>query len=319
MNANQADTPVHTMCRVLDVSCSGYYAWQNRAPSSRAIANAVLIERIREVHAESDATYGMPRVRAELIEQGVVVSRKRVARLMRGAHIRGVSRRRAFTVTTRRDAKQPLAPDLVKREFKSDGPNQLWVADMTYVPTWAGFIYLAVVLDVWSRRIVGWAIGEQMTAELVLTALNMALQQRGPEGVIHHSDQGSQYTSIAFGERCKKMGVRPSMGSVGDAYDNAMAESFFATLECELIDRRSWPTKTEARLALFTYIEGWYNPRRRHSALGQISPANFERNHTPMKRPQRSSAEHDLTTVGVCAACATPPVDKSAQEHCPST
>jgi putative transposase len=185
--------------------------------------NAVLVERIRAVHAESDATYGMPRVRAELIEQGVAVSRKRVARLMRGAHIRGVSRRRAFTVTTRRDEKQPLAPDLVKREFKADGPNQLWVADMTYVPTWAGFIYLAVVLDVWSRRIVGWAIGEQMTAALVLTALNMALQQRKPEDVIHHSDQGSQYTSIAFGERCKKMGVRPSMGSVGDAYDKDYA------------------------------------------------------------------------------------------------
>jgi putative transposase len=319
VNANQADTSVHTMCRVLEVSCSGYYAWQNRAPSRRAIANAVLVERIRAVHAESDATYGMARVRAELIEQGVAVSRKRVARLMRGAHLRGVSRRRAFTVTTRRDEKQPLAPDLVKREFKAEGPNQLWVADMTYVPTWAGFIYLAVVLDVWSRRIVGWAIGEQMTSDLVLAALNMALQQRKPEGVIHHSDQGSQYTSIAFGERCKKMGVRPSMGSVGDAYDNAMAESFFATLECELIDRRSWPTKTEARLALFTYIEGWYNPRRRHSALGQISPANFERNHTPLKRPQRSSAEHDLTTVGVCVACATPPVDKSAQELCHPT
>lgn len=319
MNANQADLPVHTMCRVLDVSSSGYYAWQNRAPSKRAMDNAVLIERIRAVHAESDATYGMPRVRAELIEQGVAVSRKRVARLMRGAHIRGVSRRRAFTVTTRRDEKQPLAPDLVKREFKADGPNQLWVADMTYVPTWAGFIYLAVVLDVWSRRIVGWAIGETMTSDLVLAALNMALQQRRPEGVIHHSDQGSQYTSIAFGERCKKMGVRPSMGSVGDAYDNAMAESFFATLECELIDRRSWPTKTEARLALFTYIEGWYNPRRRHSALGQISPANFERNHTPSKHPRPSSSEHDLTTVGACVAWATPPVDKSAQELCHPT
>jgi len=319
VNANQAHTPVHTMCRALDVSTSGYYAWQNRAPSRRSMDNAVLVERIRAVHAESDATYGMPRVRAELIEQGVAVSRKRVARLMRGAHIRGVSRRRAFTVTTRRDEKLPLAPDLVKREFKADGPNQLWVADMTYVPTWAGFIYLAVVLDVWSRRIVGWAIGEQMTAELVLTALNMALQQRKPEGVIHHSDQGSQYTSIAFGERCKKMGVRSSMGSVGDAYDNAMAESFFATLECELIDRRSWPTKTDARLALFTYIEGWYNPRRRHSALGQVSPANFERNHTSSKRPQPSSAEHDLTTVGDCVACATPPVDKSAQELCHPT
>ena len=314
MNANQANVPVHTMCRVLKVSASGYYAWRDRAPSRLAIDNAVLVERIRKVHAESDATYGMPRVRAELIDQGMRISGKRVARLMRINAIRGVSRRRSFIVTTRRDQRQRPAPDLVKREFMADGPNQLWVADMTYVPTWAGFIFLAVVLDVWSRRIVGWAIGEQMTAELVLAALNMALQQRKPDGVIHHSDQGSQYTSVAFGERCKKMGVRPSMGTVGDAYDNAMAESFFATLECELIDRRGWQTKTEARLALFTYIEGWYNPRRRHSALGQISPAKFERSHQDKPHIQPSRLKHDLTTVGVGVACATPPVDKSAPE-----
>jgi putative transposase len=312
VNANQAGVSVRTLCRVLQVSASGYYTWRDRPPSRRAIDNAVLTERIRAVHASSDATYGMPRVRAELIDQGVAVSRQRVARLMRAAHIRGVSRRRAFVVTTRRDKDKQPAPDLVKREFKAEGANQLWVADMTYVPTWAGFIYLAIVLDVWSRRIVGWAIGEQMTAELVLSALNMALQQRKPKDVIHHSDQGSQYTSIAFGERCKKMGVRPSMGTVGDAYDNAMAESFFATLECELIDRRSWPTKTEARMALFTYIEGWYNPRRRHSALGQISPANFESKHNEQTRKETHSGEHGLPTVGVCVAGATPPVDNPA-------
>jgi len=312
VNANQADANVRVMCRVLRVSASGYYAWRDRAPSQRAIDNAVLTERIRAVHTESDATYGMPRVRAELIDQGVKVSRQRVARLMRLAHIRGVSRRRAWVVTTRRDKDKQPAPDLVKREFKADGANQLWVADMTYVPTWAGFIYLAVVLDVWSRRVVGWAIGESMTAELVLAALNMALQQRKPEGVIHHSDQGSQYTSVAFGERCKKMGVRPSMGTVGDAYDNAMAESFFASLECELIDRKSWPTKTEARLALFTYIEAWYNPRRRHSALGYLSPANYESKH---RNASDLSVEHGLTTVGVCVACATPPVDNPATVH----
>jgi putative transposase len=316
VNANQADAKaalkVHTMCRVLGVSTSGYYAWRDRAPSDRALANAVLTERIRAVHAESHETYGMPRVRAELIEQGVAVSRKRVARLMRAAHIRGVSRRRGWVVTTRRDRRQQAAPDLVKRSFHAQAPNQLWVADMTYVPTWAGFIYLAVVLDVWSRRVVGWAIGEQMTAELVLCALNMALQQRKPEGVIHHSDQGSQYTSVAFGERCKKMGVRPSMGTVGDAYDNAMAESFFASLGCELIDRRSWQTKTEARLALFTWIEAWYNPRRRHSALGYCSPASFEQRATQSKD---ISGEHGLTTVGACVAAATPPVDNPATVH----
>ena len=197
-----------------------------------------MTERIRTIHGESDETYGMPRVRAELIDQGTIISRKRVARLMRRAQIRGVSRRRGFVVTTRRDTRQRPAPDLVNRQFAAHGPNRLWVADMTYVPSWAGFIYLAVVLDVWSRRIVGWSIGERMTAELVLTALNMAIEQRKPEDVVHHSDQGSQYTAIEFGTRCKAMGVRPSMGSVGDAYDNAMAESFFASLECELIDRR---------------------------------------------------------------------------------
>ena len=314
MNANQAVFPVRAMCRVLQVSPSGYYAWSDRPPSRRAIEDAVLVERIRTIHADSDETYGMPRVRAELVEQGVKISGKRVARLMRTNVIRGVSRRRGFIVTTQRDQRQRPAPDLVKREFKADGPNQLWVADMTYVPTWAGFIYLAVVLDVWSRRIVGWAIGEQMTAELVLAALNMALQQRRPAGVIHHSDQGSQYTSVAFGERCKKMGVRPSMGTVGDAYDNAMAESFFATLECELIDRRKWETKTEARLALFTYIEGWYNPRRRHSALGQTSPANFERRHCDGAGVRAKRGKHGIPTVGVCVASATPPVDIPAPE-----
>jgi putative transposase len=314
VNANQADVSVRTMCRVLQVSTSGYYAWRERAPSQRAIDNAVLTERIRAVHAASDATYGMPRVRAELIDQGLKVSRQRVARLMRCAGIRGVSRRRGFVVTTQRDERVRPAPDLVKREFKAEAANQLWVADMTYVPTWAGFIYLAVVLDVWSRRIVGWAIGEQMTAELVLAALNMALQQRKPKGVIHHSDQGSQYTSIAFGQRCEKMGVRPSMGTVGDAYDNAMAESFFATLECELIDRRSWPTKTDARMALFSYIEGWYNPRRRHSALGQMSPANFESKHIDASHSPTPCAQHGLPTVGVCVAGATPPVDNPAPE-----
>ena len=312
MNANQAGVSVRTLCRVLQVSASGYYAWRERPPSRRAIDNAVLTERIRTVHAASDATYGMPRVRAELIDQGVGVSRQRVARLMRAAHIRGVSRRRAFVVTTQRDKDKQPAPDLVKREFKADGPNQLWVADMTYVPTWAGFIYLAVVLDVWSRRVVGWAIGESMTAELVLAALNMALQQRKPEGVIHHSDQGSQgefnrlsqhqrtrsglrwhRRSIAFGERCKKMGVRPSMGTVGDAYDNAMAESFFASLECELIDRRSFQTKAAARVELFTYVEGWHNPRRRHSGLGRVSPINFERSHTEGRSP---ATEHPIAT-----------------------
>ena len=285
MSANQADLPVRTMCRMLQVSASGYYAWQGRPPSRRAMADAVLTERIRAIHAASDENYGSPNIHAELRDEGTRVGRKRVARLMRKAGLRGVSRRRGFVTTTRRDPKQRPAPDLVNRKFVADGPNQLWVADMTYVPTWAGFIFLAMVLDVWSRRVVGWAIGEQMTADLVLAALNMAITQRRPKEVIHHSDQGSQYTSVAFGQRCTKLGVRPSMGSVGDAYDNAMAESFFASLECELLAKRSFETKAEARLALFTYIEGWYNPRRRHSGLGRISPLNFERTQLDHKSP----------------------------------
>ena len=166
---------------------------------------------------------------------------------------------------------------MVKREFVATDINQLWVADMTYIPTWAGFLYLSVVIDVYSRKVVGWAFGERMSSDLVIPALNMALMTRKPESVIHHSDQGSQYTSIAFGNRCKEMGVRPSMGTVGDAYDNAMAESFLASLECELIARRSWKTKTEARLAVFTWIESRYNPRRRHSGLNYQSPNTFER------------------------------------------
>lgn len=265
------------MCDCLQISKSGYYDWHGRAPSKRAVANVTLLAHIEAAHTKSDATYGMPRIRAELADQGVRASRKRIATVMRRAHIRGVSRRRGYVVTTTRDKRQRPAPDLVKRQFVATDVNQLWVADMTYVPTWAGFVYLAVVTDVYSRKVVGWAFGVNMTADLVIAALNMALLTRKPESVIHHSDQGSQYTSVAFGKRCKEMGVRPSMGTVGDAYDNAMAESFFATLECELIDRRVWKTHTEARLAIFTWIEAWYNPHRRHSSLGQISPINFER------------------------------------------
>jgi len=262
------------MCKTLKVFASGFYGWLERAPCQPAQANATLTTQIRDAFVASDETYGMPRIRAELQDAGIVASRKRIARLMRLAQIRGVSRRRSFCVTTERDVRHRPAPDLVKREFKATGINQLWVADMTYIPTWTGFLYLSVVIDVYSRKVVGWAFGERMTSELVIQALNMALMTRKPESVIHHS---AQYTSIAFGNRCKEMGVRPSMGTVGDAYDNAMAESFFASLECELIARRSWKTKTDARLAVFTWIESWYNPRRRHSGLNYQSPNTFER------------------------------------------
>lgn len=227
-------------------------------------------------HDRSGGTYGAPRIHADLVEAGVSVGRKRVERLMRAAGIAGVSRRR-FARTTIRDERVRPAADLVDRDFSAERPDALWVADITYIATWTGFLYLAVVLDAFSRKIVGWAMGGDLRAQLVLDALNMAIGQRRPRKVIHHSDQGSQYTSIAFGLRCREAGVRPSMGSVGDAYDNAMCESFFATLECELLQRRKFQTKAEARMAVFVFIEGWYNPSRRHSALGYRSPVEFER------------------------------------------
>jgi len=277
VRVHQACYRVAMMCRVLDVSRSGYYAWLKRAPSARAQANAELLETIREIHAESDGTYGAPRVHAELVErpQGPNASLNRVARVMSWAGLQGVSPRKWARTTVRDEAARP-APDLVNRDFTATGPDQLWVADITYVPTWAGFLYLAVALDVWSRRIVGWAMATHLRTELVLEALDMALVQRRPKDVIHHSDQGSQYTSLAFGRRCKLLGIRPSMGSVGDAYDNAMCESFFGTLESELLDRYTFHSPVEARMAVFRYIEGWYNPKRRHSSLGYQSPANFE-------------------------------------------
>jgi putative transposase len=276
MKANQAVHSVRAMCRALDVSPSGFYAARNRPPSARAVSDAELSSRIRVIHDESRGTYGMPRVHAELAAGGVRIGRKRVARLMRLENLEGVSRRRK-TFTTVRDRDARPAPDLVERDFTATAPDQLWVADITYVPTWAGFLYLAVVLDVWSRRVVGWAMATHLRTELVLEALDMAVEQRRPTSVIHHSDQGCQYTSVAFGLRCREVGIKPSMGSVGDAYDNAMCESFFATLECELIDRRRFQSQAEARMAVFDFIEGFYNPRRRHSALDYVSPVEYER------------------------------------------
>lgn len=275
MSANQAVFPIATMARVLGVSTAGYYAWRRRQPSARARADAVRLKRIRTVHAASRGTYGAPRIHAELKAEGVRLGRKRIARLMRAAGIAGVSRRRGPVTTRRDDAARP-APDLVDRNFTTDQPNRLWVADITFIPTAAGFLYLAVVLDAFSRRIVGWAMETHLRTELVLAAFEMAIAQRKPTGVIHHSDQGSQYTSLAFGTRCREAGVRPSMGSVGDAYDKAMCESFFATLECELLARRRFASQTEAKMAVFSYIEGWYNRARRHSGIGYLSPIAYE-------------------------------------------
>jgi putative transposase len=286
MKVNQAVHSIATMCRVLAVSASGYYAWQARTSSARQLEDAKLLEQIRAFHRASRGTYGAPRIHRDLREAGVRVGRKRVARLLKQAGLRGVSRRKWPVTTVRAEHARP-APDLVQRAFTATGPNQLWVADITYIPTWGGMLYLAVVLDVWSRRIVGWAMATHLRTSLVVAALDMAIVQRRPAMVIHHSDQGCQYTAIEFGRRCREANVRPSMGSVGDCFDNAMCESFFATLECELLDRVTRHTPAEARAAVFDFIEGWYNPRRRHSSLDYLSPIEFERqaNRPPTDEP----------------------------------
>jgi putative transposase len=278
IDQEKAHYAVSLLCRVLGVSRAGYYAWTKRPACQRAVQDAELTEQIRTIHERSRGTYGAPRVHAELrLDHGVQVGRKRVARLMRTAGLVGCHRRRRQGLT-RRDSQAAPAPDLVERAFTAEQPDRLWTADITYVPTWSGWLYLAVVLDVFSRRVVGWAMADHLRSELVLDALDMAIWNRRPAaGLIHHSDQGCQYTSLAFGRRCQQAGITPSMGSVGDAYDNAVTESFFATLECELLDRHRFRTHTEARMAVFDYLEGFYNPRRRHSALGYLSPVDYER------------------------------------------
>lgn len=276
MTANQAEYSIQLMSRTLGVSRSGFYAYHSRPPSARQLADEALTNRIAAIRKASKETYGAPRIHAELADEGAQVGRERVERLMLAKGLRGLSRRK-FVVTTERDPRVRPVVDLVDRNFYDDAPNVLWVADITFVPIWAGFLYLAVVLDAFSRRVIGWAMGTPQRIQLALDAMNMAVTQRKPESVIHHGDRGSQDTSVAFGLRCKEMGVRPSMGSVGECYDNAMCESFFATLECELLERRKFRTKAEARVACFEFIEGWHNPSRRHSALRYKSPINYER------------------------------------------
>jgi putative transposase len=285
------------------LSRSGYYAWLRREPSVRAQKDRVLSAKIRQFHAQSRGIYGAPRIHADLVEDGEQVGRKRVARLLKAEGLEGVSRRKR-PGTTVRDRRQRPAPDLVDRKFRAERANELWVADITYIPTWAGFLYLAVVLDVWSRRIVGWSMRTHLRTELILEALDMALEQRRPSGVIHHSDQGSQYTSIAFGARCQEAGVRPSMGSVGDCYDNALCESFFATLECELLERTKFRSPAEARAPVFEFIEAWYNRRRRHSALEYRSPVEFEE---AMSRAVDKSVENLRMPCGKSSAGHPPP------------
>jgi putative transposase len=279
VKVNQATHSVGMMCRLLRISRSGFYAWVDRPMSARARTDLALTGKIEAIHRRSKDTYGSPNIHAELADDhGIRVGRKRLARLMRAAGLRGATLRR-YVVTTQTDSSARPAVDLVDRQFYAEGPDRLWVADITYIPTWSGFLYLAMVLDVYSRRVVGWAMETHLRTELILAALNMAITQRRPQAVIHHSDRGCQYTSYAFGKRCREAEVMPSMGSVGDAYDNAMAESFFASLERELLSRRRFKSQAEAKMAVFEWIEGWYNPHRRHSALGYRSPVNYERVH----------------------------------------
>jgi putative transposase len=272
------------LCQALGVSTSGYYDWRERLerPARRTVFDEFLTEQIREIHTQSRGTYGSPRVHAELVlGEGIHVGQKRVERLMRQAGLEGVYRRKKH-FTTRRDPKAALSDDLVNRQFTVDRPDVLWVGDVTEHPTTEGKVYLATVIDAFSRRVVGWSIADHLRAELVVDALQMAIWRRnGREaGTVMHTDHGSQYTSWAFGRRLRAAGILGSMGSVGDALDNAMAESFFGTLQLELLDRRHWETRAELASAIFEYIEAFYNPRRRHSSIGNLSPVEFEARHT---------------------------------------
>ena len=275
--AEKTNFPVAVMCRVLGVSRTGFHNWERRVPSDRALTDAWLIDKIRRIHAQSRGVYGAPRIHAELrLEHDVRVGRKRVARLMKAAGISGVRPQKRFGTTVRIPGITP-AGDLVERQFRPDRPNVLWVADITYLRTGEGWLYLAAVQDAYSRQIVGWSMTTHIRATLVVDALNMALARRRPQpGLIHHSDHGSQYVSLAFGRAARDAGIAVSMGSRGDAYDNAVAETFFATLKKELVNRRSWPSRLELQSAVFEYIEAFYNRRRRHSTLGMLSPIAYE-------------------------------------------
>ena len=266
--------PIDLMCRVLEVSRGGYYAWRRRGPSARAVGDLQLQVRIAASHRRSHGTYGSPRIVKDLQDEGFGIGRKRVARLLRAARLRGVTRRR-FRVTTDSTHGFPVAPNLLNQAFAVAAPNQAWAADLTYLATAEGWLYLAVVLDLHSRRVVGWATGTRIDRALVLAALDRALALRG-RPTLHHSDRGCQYASAAYRAALAARGVTVSMSRRGNCYDNAVVESFFSTLKRELIDRQPWGRRLALQVALAQYIEGWYNPVRRHSRLGYLSPVAFE-------------------------------------------
>ena len=270
--------PLGMMCRVLQVSRSGFYAWRRRKPSRRAQREAELIKKIRKVHEDSRELYGYPRAHRALLIDGEVVSRNTVARLMRKAKIRARIRRRYVPRTTDSRHERPVADNLLQRDFAAAAPNRKWLADITYVPTGEGWRYLAAVLDVFSRRIVGWSMADHMEVDLVADALNMALVHRRPAGakLLHHSDRGSQYASDDYQHLLQRHGITVSMSGRGDCYDNAMMESFWGTFKTELVHHRHYATREQARQSIFRYIECWYNRRRRHSAIGYMSPEQFE-------------------------------------------
>jgi len=276
--AERANHPISLLCEVLGVSRSGFHAWERRAPSDRQLADAWLLEQIREIHRDNRGVYGAPRVHAELrLARGVRVGRKRVERLMVAAGLSGLVPNKRGKTTIRVPGVR-VADDLVERDFQPVAPNVLWVADITYLRSWEGWLYLAAVQDAFSRRIVGWSMADHMRYELVEDALAMAVARRRPEaGLIHHSDQGSQFVSLGFGQACAKAGISRSMGSRGDCWDNALAETFFASLKKELINRSSWTGRAELRIAVFDYIELFYNTHRRHSTLGMLAPDEFEK------------------------------------------
>ena len=275
--AEKANYPVAVLCRALSVNRTSFHDWERRPPSDRALQDAWLLEQIKQIHESKRRVYGAPRIHAELrLALGVRVGRKRVERLMRTAGISGLVAKKRGRTTIRVPGVR-VADDLVERKFRPLAPNVLWLADITYLRTWEGWLYLAAVQDAYSRRIVGWSMADHMRHELVVDALQMSLHRRRPEpGLIHHSDAGSQYVSLGFGQAARDAGIAVSMGSKGDAYDNAVAESFFATLKKELVHRRSWQTKRELGSAVFEYIEAFYNRERRHSTLAMLSPAEYE-------------------------------------------
>lgn len=268
--------PVTRMCQVMNVSPSGYYAWRTRPVSAREMANQELVDKIKVVHDESHKTYGSPRIYRELKDDGVACSENRVARLMHQHDIRAKQSKR-YKTTTKRNKAHPVAPNVLKRDFVTDQPDHKWLADITYIPTQEGWLYLAAILDLYSRLIVGWAMSHRMTSALTIDALKMAIQQRKPgPGLIHHSDQGSQYTDSTYQSLLKDHNIQASMNGVGSWYDNAPMESFFGSLKSEWVHYRVFRTRYEASANLFFYIEAFYNRRRRHSALEYVSPATYE-------------------------------------------